>query len=525
MGLFDDTKEEDLSNNPSDKKTAIEELKKSLIRKLEAMMLGSSEDLIRKLEAMKLEISEILDSMRDANGNNLTIDEWMEKVKRCAELIDEKKISEINKIIQLSEKKAELEKYEELFKEKGLNKSLQEKLKEIIKSKIKYEYKKKKMEEMCCSIDEITQSQNTDYIKGRLLFDTIEELIFSQRKPGHLFEQLNPKPDTVGDVNIPYDKFASWHRFVPVDKDPKSKIPFIGGPSGTTRDISRYLLRNSTNFNSEKDYYDFQLLNASFMTAYGYHSYLEAFYRAAVVWYEHDPSHSNISKKIIEYIANYSGEVDIWEKVNEIIKNTNTSSGLIEDPDKKADTFDDCKKNPNTLNKVLAEFEVRPCSGEGFDCLLRSLGLNEDEIKLKRDDIRDLALAYELKQAKRVGLLVGNSDEKRYRSDFFTIKNGMLDFFTVLTVFDKIPGLVGLDLSGGVFMYHVNTCTWEEWQQGSEEPIFHTNGLPPNRSENAIYIMYLGHHYQKLELKSKTTPVKQPANAVTQSTNQERKNS
>jgi hypothetical protein len=161
---------------------------------------------------------------------------------------------------------------------------------------------------------------------NRFLLNAVEESVFANRTKGCFFDQLNPKVDVVGEKRIPYDKFASFHRYVPEGKGAVVSKPFIGGASGTTRDISKFLL-NKNHFTKEKDYYKFHLLNASFMSTYGYHSFVEVFYRAAIEWlkFKADDAADDtaISKKIIEFVMSLpkdDGEkVDFKEYISGII--------------------------------------------------------------------------------------------------------------------------------------------------------------------------------------------------------------
>ncbi len=168
-----------------------------------------------------------------------------------------------------------------------------------------------------------TTSENESDVEEEIpdvVTDLFEEAtLFAKRKKGKFFEQLNPMPDKVDDTNIPYDKFASFHRYVPKDGKTNQNIPFIGGASGTTRDISEYLLSENC-FKDEKKYYEFQLLNASFMMAYGYHSSLECFCRAADVWCKKNPpSNSVISRAILQYVKTYSGKGNVLDKIKDIV--------------------------------------------------------------------------------------------------------------------------------------------------------------------------------------------------------------
>ena len=161
---------------------------------------------------------------------------------------------------------------------------------------------------------------------NRFLLNAVEESVFANRTKGRFFDQLNPKVDVVGDNRIPYDKFASFHRYVPDGTGTVVSKPFIGGASGTTRDISKFLL-GKNRFTNEKDYYKFHLLNASFMSTYGYHSFVEVFYRAAIEWlkFKADDAADDtaISKKIIEFVMSLPKDegkkVDFKEYISRII--------------------------------------------------------------------------------------------------------------------------------------------------------------------------------------------------------------
>ena len=147
--------------------------------------------------------------------------------------------------------------------------------------------------------------------RNKSMCENREKRLFANRIDGRYFDQLNPKKDEINGEFVPYDKYASWHRFVPKGKSPVDLIPFIGGASGTTRDISKYLLSNVNSFNNEMDYYKFQLLNASFMSAYGYHSFFEAIYRGAFAWINYGKKDDNT---ISYFVINEVNKIKKWDR-------------------------------------------------------------------------------------------------------------------------------------------------------------------------------------------------------------------
>ena len=147
--------------------------------------------------------------------------------------------------------------------------------------------------------------------RNKSMCESREKRLFANRIDGRYFEQLNPQKDEINGEFVPYDKYASWHRFVPKGKTPVDLIPFIGGASGTTRDISKYLLSNVNSFNNEMDYYKFQLLNASFMSAYGYHSFFEAIYRGAFAWINYGKKDDNT---ISCFVINEVNKIKKWDR-------------------------------------------------------------------------------------------------------------------------------------------------------------------------------------------------------------------
>ncbi|GAU77516.1 DUF4157 domain-containing protein [Fusibacter sp. 3D3] len=150
--------------------------------------------------------------------------------------------------------------------------------------------------------------------------DQTEGNLFSKRESGDYFDVLNRKEHKIIPANandptskemlVPYDKLTSKGRFKPAgDATKKEQIPFVGGASGTTRDMTRDLMEqgikdtNTKNkwLKTEKDYWDFQLMNAAFMITYDYHSFVEVLFRAATTRLEYNPN-ENVSQKIYDYL-------------------------------------------------------------------------------------------------------------------------------------------------------------------------------------------------------------------------------
>lgn len=82
------------------------------------------------------------------------------------------------------------------------------------------------------------------------------------------------------------DIFQSDRNYVPDMSNPMTtymrdrSIPFVGGISGTTRDISSRLEEIIGDLSAD-DYWTLQIMNAAFMIDNGYHSFFEAMYSAA----------------------------------------------------------------------------------------------------------------------------------------------------------------------------------------------------------------------------------------------------
>lgn len=71
---------------------------------------------------------------------------------------------------------------------------------------------------------------------------------------------------------------------------------------------------------NERDYWNFQLLNASFMIAYSYHSFVEVMFMAAATRRKNKGEHK-ISDKIMEYLKQLSEDESKVPPSNEIIGN------------------------------------------------------------------------------------------------------------------------------------------------------------------------------------------------------------
>lgn len=126
----------------------------------------------------------------------------------------------------------------------------------------------------------------------------------------------------IGDENvqIPFDKQTSKGRFKPNDRSRiKPYAPFIGGISGTTKDISGLLLHNKQ-FNNEKEYWNFQLLNAAFMITYSYHSFMEVVISAARTYIKFHPSECSLSKTILGFLCRLKDDKYEELETKEIIK-------------------------------------------------------------------------------------------------------------------------------------------------------------------------------------------------------------
>ena len=133
----------------------------------------------------------------------------------------------------------------------------------------------------------------------------LKQGLFASRTTGDHFNSVNMRnaDDAVighSKIHIPFDKMTSTGRFVPEEAPKRDFVPFVGGASGTTRDISIDLMRHGQ-LTDEKEYWDFQLLNAAFMISYSYHSFVEVIFRAAAARREYYGSEM-ISSKIMEYL-------------------------------------------------------------------------------------------------------------------------------------------------------------------------------------------------------------------------------
>lgn len=162
---------------------------------------------------------------------------------------------------------------------------------------------------LCFKILRLIKDDNVDkgeHKEQAEQYNDLEQSLFAARSSGDYFDVLNRhegKNITIGEdtVSIPFDKMTSTGRFKPMDDKPKYKsIPFIGGVSGTTRDISKDLLSKGM-LKDEDEYWKFQMLNASFMILYSYHSFIEVIYRAATTRIEYY-GEEEISRCIIKYL-------------------------------------------------------------------------------------------------------------------------------------------------------------------------------------------------------------------------------
>lgn len=137
----------------------------------------------------------------------------------------------------------------------------------------------------------------------------LEQELFARRTTGDHFNSVNMRNDddaVIGNSrrHIPFDKMTSTGRFVPGTPPKHNFVPFVGGASGTTRDISVDLMAHGQ-LTDEKEYWDFQLLNAAFMISYSYHSFVEVIFRAAAARREFFGK-ERISSDIMEYLKRVS---------------------------------------------------------------------------------------------------------------------------------------------------------------------------------------------------------------------------
>jgi hypothetical protein len=127
------------------------------------------------------------------------------------------------------------------------------------------------------------------------------------------FNFLNPRGKPFGllgrrsvpepSMMMPYDINRSTTQYGPspgasmTNYMAAKQLPFAGGVSGTTRDQSQVLAHFFSPETLKDHYWRFQLTNAAFMIANGYHSFFEAIYVAA----RFDPS--EVGKKVLEEFA------------------------------------------------------------------------------------------------------------------------------------------------------------------------------------------------------------------------------
>ncbi len=174
------------------------------------------------------------------------------------------------------------------------------------------------------------QVERGDYQEMAGQYDDLEQELFETRTVEASFAGLNRhggKEIMIGGENvfIPYDKMTSTGRFKPQSGKPKyESIPFTGGVSGTTRDISKDLLSKEM-LKDEDEYWKFQMLNASFMILYSYHSFIEVIYRAATTRMEYC-GEEKISRYILKYLKDLNDmgcmpdSESILADINEIIR-------------------------------------------------------------------------------------------------------------------------------------------------------------------------------------------------------------
>ena len=131
------------------------------------------------------------------------------------------------------------------------------------------------------------------------------------------FMRLNPETRILNkdefSFHIPFDRNrsdVSYNRPKKVESIYRNtSTPFIGGISGTTRDISTDIIGiyKPNEDEDEKKYWKFQLSNAAFMIINKFHSFFEVIYPAAIlgsIYFSSDKKKRFISKEIKEYIEN-----------------------------------------------------------------------------------------------------------------------------------------------------------------------------------------------------------------------------
>ncbi|NEO89247.1 MAG: DUF4157 domain-containing protein [Moorea sp. SIO3G5] len=189
------------------------------------------------------------------------------------------------------------------------------------------------------------KSQPTNYIDTNLLAEatTKNELLVNNRKEQlDYFNFLNPMAKGFGIMEqrrqqqkknklMPYDIYRSSTRYVPREGNKMTDymkaldMPFVGGVSGTTRDQTQVLEHIFDQQTMKKHYWDFQLMNAAFMIANGYHSFFETIYVAA----RYD--HTDTGTKILnEFSKMRAGGYSEYEAYKSILRAIGAKSDIFE---------------------------------------------------------------------------------------------------------------------------------------------------------------------------------------------------
>lgn len=148
------------------------------------------------------------------------------------------------------------------------------------------------------------------------------DILNPQMKPFGVMDTTLKPGDENGDM--PYDKFRSAFKYKPDEGKKMTGImkeldmPFVGGVSGTTRDQSQVLESMFSKPVLEQKYWDFQLMNAAFMIANGYHSFFESLYVAARFDHYTDKG-GKVLTKFNELRSNKKQGLEVYTEILDII--------------------------------------------------------------------------------------------------------------------------------------------------------------------------------------------------------------
>lgn len=199
------------------------------------------------------------------------------------------------------------------------------------------------------------------------------------------YMRLNPEirklPAGRSVLHMPFDRkrsnvvYTRPEQFTDKTIYENTQTPFMGGLSGTTRDITGPLIETfSKDEKGEKDYWEFQLYNAAFMIANRFHSFLEAIYPAAL-WgsnYFASDVPEGISVKIRNHLQRLSSgpPEEHREILKAIVELTGLNGDFLDGP------FSDISRDENQLG-----LDVAYTSGPTEDALKTVPGPSSDSAK------------------------------------------------------------------------------------------------------------------------------------------------